>query len=200
MGRKKLMMKKKVKTKKKNFPDDSIVKALQGEQIIEIDENGVVAKAIRSGKERQSDFKPTNPKDRMATSRLDISLFPQTAIIYGAMGMTEGDSKYGGYNYRAAGVLASIYYAAAQRHLMKWFNGEEVDPKTKVPHLASALACTAILIDAVVCNMLKDDRPPKAPVGELLDSAEVLVKHLHTLFPNGVARYTEVDQKNKKGK
>ncbi len=152
------------------------------------------------GEARQNDLKPTNPKDRMATSRLDISLFPQTALVYGAMGMTEGDSKYGGYNYRAAGVLASIYYAATQRHLMKWFNGEELDPKTKVPHLASALACTAILIDAVVCDMLKDDRPPKAPVGALLDNAEKLVNHLHTLFPDGVPRYTSLHESKKEKK
>lgn len=146
-----------------------------------------------------SDFKPTNPKDRIATNRLDLSLFPDTAVAYGALGMTEGDAKYGGYNYRVGGVLASIYYAAARRHLGKWFNGEWADKKTNVPHLASALACVGILIDAVECGVLRDDRPPRADIDRLLTDAELLVAHLHSIFPNGPSRYTEVEYgKNKK--
>ena len=145
-----------------------------------------------------SDFKPTNPKDRMATSRLDLSLFPDTAVIYGALGMTEGDSKYGGYNYRVGGVLASVYVAASRRHVAKWFNGQEVDPKTGVHHLASALACIAILIDAREAGVLRDDRPPQVPIAQLLDSLEASVKRLHTIFPNGPARFTEVENGKKK--
>ena len=140
----------------------------------------------------KQDFKPTNPKDRMATSRLDLSLFPDTAVIYGALGMTEGDSKYGGYNYRVGGVLASVYVAAGRRHIAKWFNGQESDPKTGVHHLASALACIAILIDAREAGVLRDDRPPQLPLAQLLESLESSVKHLHTIFPNGPARFTEV--------
>lgn len=142
---------------------------------------------------KRTDFKPTNPKDRMATNRLDLSLFPDTAVCYGALGMTEGDSKYGGYNYRVGGVLASVYYAAARRHLAKWFNGEWADKKTGVPHLGSALACVAIIIDAVECGVLRDDRPPKADLDRLLSSAELLVGALHKMFATGPARYTEVD-------
>ena len=140
---------------------------------------------------KRSDFKPTNPKDRLATNRLDLSLFPDTAVAYGALGMTEGDSKYGGYNYRVGGVLASVYYAASRRHLAKWFSGEWADRKTNVPHLASALACVAILIDAVECKVLRDDRPPKADLDRLLVMSEQLVKHLHEIFPGGPARFTE---------
>ena len=140
-----------------------------------------------------SDFKATNPKDRLATNRLDLSLFPDTAVAYGALGMTEGDSKYGGYNYRVGGVLASVYYAATRRHLAKYFNGEWADRKTNVPHLASALACVAILIDAHECGVLRDDRPPKSDLDKLLSSFEPLVAALHKMFPTGPARYTEVD-------
>lgn len=139
-----------------------------------------------------TDFKPTNPKDRMATNRLDLSLFPDTALAYGTLGMTEGDSKYGGYNYRVGGVLASVYYAAAKRHLAKWFNGEWADKKTRVPHLGSALACVAILIDAIECGVLRDDRPPRADLDKLLTDMEALVSTLHKMFPNGPARFTEV--------
>ena len=141
---------------------------------------------------RMKDFKPTNPKDRIATNRLDLSLFPDTAVAYGALAMVEGDSKYGGYNYRIGGVLASVYYAAARRHLAKWFNGEFSDKKTGVPHLGSALACMAILIDAVECNVICDDRPPHMDLNKLLTKFEAKVSALHKMFPNGPLRYTEI--------
>ena len=138
-----------------------------------------------------SDLKPTNPKDRAANHRLDLSLFPTTALAYGALAMTEGDAKYGGYNYRVGGVLASVYVAALFRHVSKWYNGELADPKTRVPHLASAIACLAVLIDAIEVGVLKDDRPPKADMAKLLNDFELIVQHLHTIFPDGPARYTE---------
>jgi len=140
------------------------------------------------------DLKPTNAKDRAATHRLDLSLFPETAVAYGALAMTEGDSKYGGFNYRDGGVLASIYYAACKRHLAKWFNGEEDDPKTKVPHIASALACIAVIIDAKECGVLKDDRPPSCDMPGLLARFEELTKHVHEIYPDGPARHTEAEK------
>jgi hypothetical protein len=136
-----------------------------------------------------SDHKDTNPKDRCATNRIDLSLFPPSARAYGALGMTEGDLKYGGYNYRVAGVKASVYYAAAGRHLDRWFNGEDVDPKTKVPHLASAIACIAILIDGTEQSNLNDDRPPKQSCG-LYERLEAAVDHLRSTFPRASERYT----------
>lgn len=135
--------------------------------------------------------KDTNPKDRMATTRLDLSLLPATARAYGALAMTEGDLKYGGYNYRVSGVKASIYYSAAGRHLDKWFNGEWADKNTEVPHLASALACIGVLIDAIECKKLNDDRPPKCDIAALLDTMEQKVAHLQKTFPSGPDRYTE---------
>jgi hypothetical protein len=136
------------------------------------------------------DSKATNPKDVAATCRIDLSLFPMSAIVYGAMAMVEGDLKYGGYNYRPAGVMSSVYVAANGRHVGKWYNGEERDLRTRVPHLASALASIAILIDATVQGNLNDDRPPRQSVA-IYDEAEEVVRHLHELFPRRVPRYRE---------
>ncbi len=136
-----------------------------------------------------SDVKDTNPKDAAATTRLDLSLFPASARAYGALAMVEGDLKYGGYNYREAGVMASVYYAAASRHLDKWFNGEWEDPLTRVPHLASALACIAILIDGYTQGNVNDDRPPRQDIGALFAKMEPLVAHLQWVFPRRVPRH-----------
>ena len=141
-------------------------------------------------------LKPTNPKDRASTDRIDLSLFPQTALVYGALGMTEGDCKYGGYNYRVGGVLASVYVAALLRHVTKWYNGEETDYLTGVPHLASAIACLAILVDAKVAGALKDDRPPAIPTNTLFEHMSKIVARLHKLFPDGPDRYTQKGLEN----
>lgn len=138
--------------------------------------------------------KPSNPKDRMAITRLDLSLLPATARAYGALAMTEGDLKYGGFNYRTVGVSASVYYAAANRHLDKWFNGEWEDKETGVPHLASALACIAVIIDAIECDKMTDDRPPKCDMANLLDQMQQKVIKLQKLFPEGPDRHTEVNK------
>lgn len=137
--------------------------------------------------------KPTNPKDRAATHRLDLTLFPETARVFGALAMTEGDSKYGGFNYRAAGVNISTYVAALGRHMGKYYDrGEWADEKTGVPHLANALACIAVLIDGHVHNNIKDDRPPKIQ-GDLYVWAESLSEKLHKMFPEGPERITQIN-------
>ncbi len=136
-----------------------------------------------------SDTKDTNPKDAAATARLDLSLFPASARAYGALAMTEGDLKYGGYNYRTAGVQVSVYYAALNRHMDKFFNGEWAPADTQVPHLASALACVAVLIDSFEQGNVNDDRPPVQDYQGLLAAFEENVAHLQKIFPRRHARH-----------
>lgn len=142
--------------------------------------------------------KPTNPKDVSATGKLDLSLFPATALAYGALALTEGDLKYGGFNYRVSGVSACVYLGALARHKARYESGEWEDPKTKVPHLASMLACCAILIDATECDLLNDDRPPQPEnldMSELIERLEKIVAHMKTIFPNKPERFTRENTK-----
>jgi hypothetical protein len=141
----------------------------------------------------QPDWKASNPKDQAATTRIDLSSFPPSAVAYGALAFVEGGLKYGEFNWRVAGVLASVYVAAARRHLDKWWNGEEEDPKTLVPHLANLIACAAILIDAIEQGKLVDDRPPKQS-SSLYDRFEAKVAHLQKIFPRRAARFTAIDE------
>lgn len=128
------------------------------------------------------DTKDTNPKDAIGSTKLDMGLVPDTLIVYAAMSFLEGALKYGRFNWRIAGVRASIYNAALERHRMDWWNGEDTDPVTRVHNLASIIACAGILLDAELCGKLTDDRPPRAPVAELIDHAPGLVAHLKDLF------------------
>lgn len=108
--------------------------------------------------------KPTNPKDAIATDKLPLGLCPDTLQEEVCMAFLEGALKYGRYNWRVAGVRASIYHDALKGHLSAWWNGEDIDPDSGLHHLAKAGACIAILLDAMRCGKLTDDRPPRAPV------------------------------------
>ena len=102
--------------------------------------------------------KLTNPKDIIGCDKLPLHLWPSTATAMGCLGMLEGLTKYGRSNFRASGIRASIYVDACLRHMSAWFEGEEVAPDSGVPHLANALACIAIIVDARAVGKLHDDR------------------------------------------
>ena len=130
--------------------------------------------------------KPTNnPKDTEGVKRVPLGLFPQTALIAGAMAFLEGHIKYRKYNWREAGVRASIYHDALLRHLFAWYNGEDIDPGSGLPHLWKAIACLAILIDSEQAGVLNDDRPPPAPVQEMIDRLnDDVVRMIETIQPS----------------
>lgn len=86
-----------------------------------------------------SETKSTNPKDLIGSSKLPLSLWPATATAMGCLAFLDGALKYGRSNFRAVGVRASIYVDAAKRHLDAWFEGEEFDPDSSLPHLSHAL-------------------------------------------------------------
>jgi hypothetical protein len=129
-----------------------------------------------------SDTKPSNPKDAVGTKKLALGLVPDTIKTEVALSFLEGALKYGRYNWRIAGVSASIYHDALERHLSKWWNGQDADPKTRVKHLASVIACAGILLDAELCGKLTDDRPPSVAIDELIDGAEDRIAHLVELL------------------
>jgi hypothetical protein len=135
---------------------------------------------------RQKEFaladKPSNPKDIIGCTKVPLGLVPGTTMAYLAIGHLEGDLKYGRVNWRETGVRMSIYLDACLRHIEKLKEGEWDDPVTKVPHLANALACLSIIIDAHHCGKLTDDRPKSAPAGEVIDKMSEVVTHLQGLF------------------
>lgn len=121
-----------------------------------------------------------NPKDVIGTNKLPLHLWPTTASAMGCIALLNGALKYGRSNWRAVGVKASVYVDACQRHLMAWFEGEEVDEEG-VPHLSAALACLAILVDCQAAGKLKDDRQFPGGHRELIDSLTPHVKRLREL-------------------
>lgn len=127
-------------------------------------------------------WKESNPKDLIGSNKLPLDLVPGTTKAYITLGHLEGHLKYGLTNWRETGVKLSIYLGALERHLEKFKGGEWEDKDTKIPHLASALTCLSIIVDAYECGKLTDDRPKSAPVSELIDRFSEKVVFLKEMF------------------
>lgn len=134
-------------------------------------------------------MKDTNPKDAIGTDKVPMHLWPTTATILGALAFLDGALKYGRSNFRAVGVRASIYYDAARRHLDAWFEGENADPDSGLPHLAHVLACVAIVVDAEAAGKLRDDRMVAGGWRPLMDALMPEVARLRALHRDRAARH-----------
>lgn len=141
--------------------------------------------------------KDTNPKDAIGSSKPTLSTLPWPVLYEVGAAMLEGACKYRRHNYRIAGVRASIYFDAAMRHLVAWWEGEDMDPDSGVHHITKCIAGLVVLRDAMMQGMLaNDDRPPAATedwmtaIQERVD--EVLSRHPEPLPP-----YTRTDTPRK---
>lgn len=109
-------------------------------------------------------FEPTklsNPKDAAGDSKVPLWLLSPIAKAKWALAQFAGMVKYGAWNWRVAGVRASTYSSAIQRHHDGWLSGEEFDPDDGTDHLANIMACCSLLIEAKAAGKLTDDRPPR---------------------------------------
>lgn len=129
-----------------------------------------------------NNLKPTNPKDIIGSNKLPLHLWPETATALGCLGLLEGCLKYGRSNFRSHSVKASIYIDACKRHLNSWFEGEECTQDSGLPHLANALACLAIIVDAQAAGKLIDDRQFPGGYAELAVKLTPEVKRLKELY------------------
>lgn len=111
-----------------------------------------------------------NPKDAIGTAKPPLHLIPAGAEVPESVVMALGAAKYGPFNWRSTNVKASVYVAAARRHLAQWFDGEDDDPESGVSHVAHARACLGILLDAMATGHLVDDRPAAGAASELIET------------------------------
>lgn len=138
-----------------------------------------------------------NPKDSIGSTKLPIHLWPATATVMGCVGMLEGREKYGRSNFRAVGIRASIYVDACKRHLDAWFEGEECAPDSGVPHLANALACLAIIVDAQAAGKLTDDRQVGGGYRELVEALTPHVARLQKLHADKRPKHYTIQDTHK---
>lgn len=117
-----------------------------------------------------------NPKDRIGASKVDLTVIPYPALVQMALGLMEGVTNYGPYNWRKEPVQLRTYLAAALRHIGAFLEDEQVDPLSEVHHLGHAMACCAIIIDAMNIGSYVDDRPIKGTGSNSIQIANTFIK------------------------
>ena len=140
--------------------------------------------------------KDTNPKDAVGIAKVPLSVVSAPVLMEIGLGMMEGARKYRRHNYRIAGVRASVYYDAAMRHLMAWYEGEDVDLDSGLSHVTKALACLSVLRDSMILGNWNDDRPPKHKDG-WINEYNKKAKEIIAKYPEGLEPYTELEEKKK---
>lgn len=139
-------------------------------------------------------MKPTNPKDQISDKKIPLGLCSPIAQAHWALAQYAGASKYGAWNWRVAGVRASVYLSAAERHLAAWKSGEEHDPVDGTHHLGNVMACCAIVLDALAAGKLTDDRPPSVDLRPTYKELEALIEKLQGQYADKTPRhYTIAD-------
>lgn len=139
-----------------------------------------------------SSSKPSNPKDVVGVRKFrQFTCIPFTVLAELGVALLEGAAKYGAHNYRVAGVRASIYIDAAMGHILQWWEGEDIDADSGLSHITKAIASLTVLRDAMINDMLTDDRPVKPNLDKLRSDLQASVDALFDKYPNMEPRNTE---------
>ena len=123
------------------------------------------AKAKAFMRQASEESKDTNPKDAIGTKKVPMSGLPAPVLMECGLVKLHGDLKHGSYNWRDAGVRSSVYYDACLRHLMAWWEGEDLDPDSGIHHLAHAITGLSVVRDSQIQGNCNDDRPKPTQAG-----------------------------------
>jgi hypothetical protein len=141
-------------------------------------------------------IKDTNPKDAVGVKKVPITTVPFGVLLRVGLAMLEGSRKYGKHNYRALGVRASTYIDAVMaRHLMPWYEGQDVDPDSGLCHIDKAIAGLVVLRDSMLSGNWIDDRPiqNKIDLTELNAKAAEIIER----YPDAKEPFTQLSQQRK---
>ena len=112
-------------------------------------------------------YPDNNPKTVLGVKKVPLHLVPPSVKHFLAEAFADGAQKYGPYNWRDKKVSSSVYIGALHRHIDAWWDGEDIATDSKKHHLAHALACIGILVDALATGNLIDDRPTPGAASRL---------------------------------
>lgn len=85
-------------------------------------------------------------------------LIPAVALDEVVAVLTYGAGKYSPHNWRK-GFEWGRLLGASLRHIFAWARGEDLDPETKLSHLAHAVTNLMFLIESQKLGYGIDDRP-----------------------------------------
>ena len=96
-----------------------------------------------------------------------MNLLPPKAIVEISKVLTFGAAKYDAENWRKLDDLQNRYTAGALRHIFAHMDGEQLDPETKLSHLAHAMCCLLFKLEIELENgKSKEEEPREADLTE----------------------------------
>lgn len=96
------------------------------------------------------------------TGKPRLDLIPHRPLQEVAKVLMFGLKKYSAHNWRE-GTDWSRFVRAAQDHIGYWNEGQDIDPETKLSHLAHAVCCLLFLMWYQIFNVGNDDRYKEHP-------------------------------------
>lgn len=128
-----------------------------------------------------------NPKTQFGITKPGDWYSPPIPYYEYSMAHLQGALKYGHFNWRDDPVTISTYIEAAKRHVDLFKAGQENASDTGIHHLAHAMCCFSIIIDAMAHGTMTDDRfryrdesklliDPGTVFEEYIDNAQARVK------------------------
>ena len=112
-----------------------------------------------NGPVRLADGTVITPKEgvKFDQGKRRVDLVPTEAINALAEVLTAGAVKYGTHNWRK-GMDWSRVYGAAQRHMLAFWGGDDIDEESGMPHMWHALTNMAFLVSYQAMSVGRDDR------------------------------------------
>lgn len=138
--------------------------------------------------------KQSNPKDSVGTRKAPMHVVPCEVLLEIGLAMMEGSRKYGSHNYRAVGVRASVYYDALMRHIMAWWEGEDIDQDSGVSHIVKAMTCLVVLRDSMHMENWTDDRPVQLLSGIDMSQLNQKASDIIDGIPNSVSPFLNKEE------
>ncbi len=136
--------------------------------------------------------KDTNPKDGVGSLKPGYSNVPVPVLYEIGAALLEGERKYGGYNWRVAGVRTSVYINATRRHIDDFWEGQDIDPDSGLSHITKAIASLVVFRDAQIQNMVaNDDRPPSST--PFMEDARARTADIIARYPNPKPNFTQAE-------
>ncbi len=130
-----------------------------------------------------------DPKGEAGAIKPGLGNISVAAQYYEGAVMKQGAETYGAYNWCDHPMKASTYYEAILRHLNAWWTGEDLDPKSGLPHMAHLRASGGIIIDQQGAGRLIDDRPKN-----MADIQPVWDKITHRLANNKAQELANLEE------
>ena len=110
-------------------------------------------------------MKKRKPRLIREEGKVRLELVPHSALTEEAKALDHGNAKEGrtAYNWRRDRVRLRDQIGGALRHINRFLDGQDVDPKSLAHELGHARARLGIVIDAQKSGLLVDDRLPLKP-------------------------------------